>query len=449
MEGPFRIAGAVYRLSRMCVYTVSSDQKGIPILFSPRLLRLIEQLGGLPAARELADRLQPSGERPASRPRLGRASAERVRAWWGDRPGADAIADAASLDALDTYAGNIENMIGTVKLPVGVAGPLRVNGLHASGDYLVPLATTEAALVASYARGAEVVTRAGGAAAALLTHGVVRSPAFVFADMGDAGRFIAWAAAQADALQAAAEATTRHGRLEAIDPFLDNDTVFLVCRYATGDASGQNMVTIATEAMCRHIAAHCPVPIRHWFVEGNFSGDKKASYLGLLTGRGRKVSASVTIPDELVERLLHVSPERMLDYARVAQLGAMLSGQIGAQGHYANGLAALYIATGQDAACVAESAVGFTRMERRDGGLFMSVTLPNILVGAVGGGTGLPSQSAALDLMGLRGPGHAGALAEVAASLALAGEISIMAAIAAGEFTRAHHKLARGRPASA
>lgn len=338
-------------------------------------------------------------------------------------------------------------MVGTVKLPLGIAGPLRVNGLHASGDYLVPLATTEAALVASYARGAEVVTRSGGAAAALLSEGVVRSPAFVFADMGDAGRFIAWAAAEAQALARAAEATTRNGRLEAIDPYLDNDTVFLVCRYTTGDASGQNMVTIATEAMCRRIAETCPVPIRHWFVEGNFSGDKKASYLGLLTGRGRKVSASVVMPDAVVTRLLHVTPERMLDYARVAQLGAMLSGQIGAQGHYANGLAALYIATGQDAACVAESAVGFTRMERRDGGLFMSVTLPNILVGTVGGGTGLPSQAAALDLMGLRGNGNAAALAEVAAALALAGEISIMAAIAAGEFTRAHHKLARGQAA--
>ena len=157
------------------------------------------------------------------------------------------------------------------------------------------------------------------------------------------------------------------------------------------------------------------------------------------------MSASVTIPEAMVERCLHVGIDRMLDYARVAQLGAMLSGQIGAQGHYANGLAALYLATGQDAACVAESAVGFTRMERRDGGLFMSVTMPNLLVGSVGGGTSLPSQSACLDLMGLKGAGNAAALAEVTASLCLAGEISIMAAIASGEFTRAHHRLARNR----
>lgn len=399
------------------------------------------------AAPGLAARLNADAEAtPAARLRISRrASAEQVQAWWAGRSGAGAIADDVSLADLERYRGTVENFVGTVKVPVGIAGPLRVNGLHASGDYLVPLATTEAALVASFSRGAEVITRAGGAAAALLSDAVVRTPAFVFDGLGDAGRFIAWAVEQSEHLAAAANSTTRHGRLEAIDPYVDSDTVFLVCRYATGDAAGQNMVTIATEEMCQYIVAHCPVPMRRWFIEGNFSGDKKASYLGLLTGRGRKVSASVVIPDELVGRLLHTTPEAMLDYSRVAQLGALLSGQIGAQGQYANGLAALYIATGQDAACVAESATGFTRMERREGGLFMSVTLPNLLVGTVGGGTGLPSQSAALDLMGLRGTGKAPAFAEVAGALVLAGEISIMAAIAASEFTRAHQRLARGR----
>jgi hydroxymethylglutaryl-CoA reductase (NADPH) len=147
----------------------------------------------------------------------------------------------------------------------------------------------------------------------------------------------------------------------------------------------------------------------------------------------------------VIGALLQTTSEKMLAYARVAAMGAQLSGQIGAQGHFANGLAALYIATGQDAACVAESAVGFTRMEPREGGLYMAVTLPNLMVGTVGGGTGLPTQRAALEMMGLYGTGKAGALAEVAASLCLAGEISIMAAIAAGHFTRAHERLARAR----
>lgn len=336
-------------------------------------------------------------------------------------------------------------MIGTIKVPVGIAGPLRINGLHARGDFLVPLATTEAALVASYARGADIVTRAGGASAALLSEGIVRSPAFVFADIVEAGSFVAWAAENAAMLRAGAESTTRHGKLEAIDPVIDNDTVFLVCRYTTGDAAGQNMATIATDALCRAAVDACPIKPRSWFIEGNLSGDKKASWLGLIGGRGRKVSASVVIPEALVERHLHVSIDRMLDYAQVAQIGASMSGQIGAQGHYANGLAAFYIATGQDAACVAESAVGSTRMERRDGELFMAVTLPNILVGSVGGGTGLPSQAAALDLLGLAGDGQGAALAEVVACLCLAGEISIMGAIAAGDFARAHSRLARGR----
>ena len=410
---------------------------------------MLDRLGGLSAAAAVRARLAPRVEPAPPRFRVARtANAKTIAAWWGDRAdpaGRDALADPHTVATLPAYAANIENMIGTVKLPVGVAGPLRVNGLHAQGDYVVPLATTEAALVASYARGADLITRAGGAAAAMLSEGVLRSPAFLFADMVDAGTFVGWAAANAERLRAAAEATTRHGKLEAIEPFIDNDTVFLVCRYTTGDAAGQNMVTIATDALCRAVLEGCPVQPRAWFIEGNFSGDKKASYLGLITGRGRKVSASVVIPEALVRRCLHVGIDRMLDYARVAQLGAMLSGQIGAQGHYANGLAAFYIATGQDAACVAESAVGFTRMERRDDGLFMSVTLPNLLVGSVGGGTGLPAQRAALELMGLAGAGKAAALAEVAASLCLAGEISIMAAIAAGDFTRAHHSLARTR----
>lgn len=356
-----------------------------------------------------------------------------------------AVADPDTLRDLARYGANIENMVGTVKLPVGIAGPLRINGANARGDFLVPLATTEAALVASYARGAEVATLAGGVTAALTFEGVMRAPGFVFADMLESGLFVEWVAQNADALKSAADATSRHGRLASIEPFVDNDAVFLQCRFTTGDAAGQNMVTIATDALCRHLVDACPVKPRHWFIEANFSGDKKGTFLGLLRGRGRKVTASVVLPAELVEKKLHCSVEQMLAYARLAQLGALMSGQIGAQGHYANGLAAFYIATGQDAACVAESAVGISRMEQRDGGLFVSATLPNILVGSVGGGTSLPSQSAGLHILGLAGPGKAAALAEVVAAVCLAGEISIIAALAAGDFVRAHHSLARTR----
>ncbi|WP_241484053.1 hydroxymethylglutaryl-CoA reductase [Ruegeria sp. ANG-R] len=357
----------------------------------------------------------------------------------------EAIADRATVEDAETYGTNIENFIGTVKLPVGVIGPLRLNGMNANGDFHVPLATTEAALVASYARGAYAATRAGGVSTAVLYEGVLRTPAFVFESLLKAGQFVDWVVTNVETLKSAAEATTRHGRLISLEPFIDTNVVFLICRYTTGDAAGQNMVTIATDALCQAIADSCPVALENWYVEGNFSGDKKASALGLVTGRGRKVSASVTLPAEIVEKTLGTTVEAMLDYGRVANLGAHLSGQFGAQAHYANGLAALYIATGQDAACVAESAMGVTRMEPRGDDLFCSVTLPNILVGSVGGGTGLPSQAAALNILGLRGNGCGTALAEVVAATCLCGEISIVAAIAAGHFTRAHESLARQR----
>jgi hydroxymethylglutaryl-CoA reductase (NADPH) len=355
------------------------------------------------------------------------------------------IADSRTVETAERYSKNIENFIGTAKVPVGVIGPLRINGIHANGEFFVPLATSEAALVASYGRGADIITSAGGATAVMVSESVLRTPAFVFHDVLQAGLFIEWIVSNAEALRSVAEATTRYGKLVLIEPVIDNEVVFLLCRYTTGDASGQNMVTIATHALCLHVEANTPIKPRHWFLEANFSGDKKASYLGLLTGRGRKVTASVLIPDELVKRKLHTSVERILEYGKVANLGALLSGQLGAQAHYANGLAALYIATGQDAACVAESATGYTRMDHRDGGIFISVTLPNILVGSVGGGTSLPSQSAALNILGLKGPGKAAALAEVAAVHCLCGEISIIGAMAAGHFARAHHRLARER----
>jgi hydroxymethylglutaryl-CoA reductase (NADPH) len=357
----------------------------------------------------------------------------------------DALADPLTLANTDRFSANIENFIGTVKIPVGIIGPLRINGLNAHGDYHVPMATTEAALVASYARGAYAATKSGGISTALLYEGVIRTPAFVFQNLLEAGMFVEWVVREIEPLKAVAESTTRYGKLVSVEPTIDNNVVFLICRYTTGDAAGQNMVTIATNAMCEAIAARCSVPVKAWYIEGNLSGDKKASFLGLVTGRGRKVSASVTLKAEIVEKALGTTVQAMLDYGQIANLGSLLSGQLGAQAHYANGLAALYLATGQDAACVAESAMGITRMERRGEDLFCSVTMPNILVGSVGGGTGLPSQSAGLNILGLKGAGHGAALAEVTAATCLCGEISIVAAIAAGDFTRAHENLARHR----
>lgn len=362
------------------------------------------------------------------------------------------LCDERTLAHAGLYEQNIENFVGTVKLPVGLAGPLRVNGLFASGDYCVPLATTEAALVASYHRGALLLTEAGGCTAALLAEGVSRAPGFAFPSLREAGKFVAWAMTRVDDFREAAEATTRHGKLVDMKVTVEGNHVYLDFEYTTGDAAGQNMVTIATEAVCQYILAHSPVAPEYHFVEANLSGDKKASARSFLSVRGKKVTAEVTLPGRLVRRRLHTAPLAMERYWRMSALGGVMSGTIGVQGHYANGLAALYIACGQDAACVSESAVGVTRFEcihngpgEEDDELYAAVTLPNLIVGTVGGGTGLPTQRACLEMLGLSGPGNARALAEVCAALALAGELSIIGALAAGDFARAHHRLARGR----
>ncbi len=175
------------------------------------------------------------------------------------------------------------------------------------------------------------------------------------------------------------------------------------------------------------------------------SGDKKASWISFQSVRGRKATAEAVIPAAVIERRLHCTVEDMLHYYQFAATGGVMSGTFGIQGHLANALAALYIACGQDAACVAESAVGVTRLEGRGSDLYVSLTLPNLIVGTVGGGTHLPTAQACLEIMGLAGSGHANALAEVCVGIALAGEISLIGAMAAGEFTRAHQRLARGK----
>jgi hydroxymethylglutaryl-CoA reductase (NADPH) len=346
----------------------------------------------------------------------------------------------------ESFKRNIEHFIGTVKVPVGLAGPLRVNGLFAHGDYYVPLATTEAALVASYSRGCHLLTEAGGCTAVLLNEGVSRAPGFAFHNLREAGMFVFWATEHIEDFRHAAEATTRFGKLTNLRISLEGNYVFLNFEFFTADASGQNMVTLATAAICEYIERNCPVRPRHYFLEANMSGDKKASAQSFLLVRGRKVSAEAILPSELIHKLMRTSPEHLVNFWRMSAMGGVLSGTMGLQGHYANGLAALYLACGQDVACVAESAVGVTRFEVIEGGdLYASVTLPNIMVGTVGGGAGLPSQKACLDILGLSGPGKAHALAEVCAGLCLAGELSIMSALCSGDFSRAHRLLARGK----
>lgn len=398
---------------------------------------------------EIVDRLSPRIDpRPHRFPGGTRADSASIARRWEALNAGDASRDllcgGESVVSPETYERNIENFIGTVQIPVGIAGPLRVNGIFAHGDFHVPLATTEAALVASYHRGACLVTAAGGAASALVNESLNRSPAFAFETLAEAGQFLQWTLTRLDRFREIVATSSRHARLLEIGATGEGNHIYLNLEFTTGDAAGQNMVTLATQKVCDYMLEHTPVRPRRSYVEGNLSGDKKASAQAFNGLRGKKVIAEVKLPAALVERHLHATPKEMEDYWRMSSMGGVLSGTIGVQGHFANGLAALFIACGQDPACVAECAVGVTRFEVcDDGALYAAVTLPSLMVGTVGGGTALPTQRACLDLLGLAGDGKSGALAEVAGALILAGELSIIGAMAAGHFARAHERRAR------
>ncbi len=300
--------------------------------------------------------------------------------------------------------------------------------------------------MASYNRGARLLTSAGGCNARVVAEGVSRTPVFAFSDLVQAQEFARFVDANAGLLSDAVSSVTRHGKLLSTSCLIEGNHVYVDLQFTTGDASGQNMVTFASDSICKLILEHSPVTPRHWFLEANFSGDKKSTAKSLGHVRGKRVVADIIIPRALVEEQLHTTPERMVEYWYAGAIGGVMSGTTGIQGHFANGLAALYLACGQDVACVAESATGITRLEtNEEGDLYASVTLPNIMVGTVGGGTSLPSAKACLDILGLAGSGNSAALAEVCASIVLAGELSIIGAFCSGDFAMAHHALSRGQ----
>jgi hydroxymethylglutaryl-CoA reductase (NADPH) len=345
----------------------------------------------------------------------------------------------------DELRGNIEQFIGMTQIPTGLIGPLRINGLHAHGDFYVPLATSEGALVASYNRGARLITRSGGASCLTTIAQVQRAPGFVFDSIAEAGNFAAWASGEFERFREVAATRTRHGKLIDLHVHMEARTVYLLFSYNTGDAAGQNMVTLCTDAICQDLVVRTPVAPRQWFLESNLSGDKKATVLSFLNTRGRKVMAEVTVPRELVERYLHTSPERICDYWRLSFIGGVQSGSIGVTGHFANGIAAMFLACGQDVACVSEVAVGTNRFELTEAGdLYCAVDLPSLISGTVGGGTRLPTAAECLRLLGCEGSGTAPKFAEICAAVVLGGELSIAGAMSAGHFARAHEHL--GRP---
>ena len=341
-------------------------------------------------------------------------------------------------------AGNIESLVGFARIPVGVIGPLRINGTAAHGDFYVPLATTEGALVASFQRGARLISESGGATAICLHEVVTRGPAFAFNNAIEAGRFLSWVIENSDDLGRAVESTSKHARLLDVTPSLVGKEVFLLFQFSTGDAAGQNMVTLATEAICRQLIESAPVKPLAWFVEANLSGDKKATHLAFQLSRGKRVVSEVTVSAALVQKFLHTTPGQIKRYWEMAMLGSLQSGSIGMQGHVANGLTAMFMACGQDVACVSEAAVGLTRFDVTPAGdLYLSLTLPDVIVGTVGGGTNLPTARECLDMLGCAGAGQARKFAEICGATALAGELSIAGALAAGEFSAAHATFGR------
>jgi hydroxymethylglutaryl-CoA reductase (NADPH) len=347
----------------------------------------------------------------------------------------------------ETLRGSIEQYVGMAQVPVGMIGPLRINGLHAHGDYYVPLATSEGALIASYHRGSRLASRAGGVSAITTTEQVQRAPGFAFATLAEAAHFAAWVTGRFEVLEQVAARKTSHGRLTDLKAHVEANHVFLIFDFHTADASGQNMVTLCAAEMCEDILAHTPVQPRHWFLEANMSGDKKATVLSFLNTRGRHAMAEVVLPRDLVEDGLHTKPERMCDYWRMSFVGGAQTGSIGVSGHVANGLAALFIACGQDAACVSEASVGITRLELTpEGDLYAGVTLPNLIVGTVGGGTKLPTARECLSILHCEGDGKASKFAEICAATVLAGELSIVGALCAGDFASAHERLGRAGP---
>ena len=337
-------------------------------------------------------------------------------------------------------------MIGFTRIPVGVIGPLRINGTHARGDFYIPMATTEGSLVASYHRGAQIISHAGGVSTVCLTESVSRAPFFRFANIGEAGQFVRWVQERFDSLQEIVQQTSSHCQLLDVQTTINGRDLYIGFEFKTGDASGQNMVTFATEAICHELLATFPVKPECWYLESNMSGDKKATMQALLYARGKKVIAETRISENLVRKYLKTSPAEIVRCYEECMVGGLQVGSIGGTAHAANALTAIFLACGQDVAAISEAAIGLTRLGlTTENELYASISLPNLIVGTVGGGTGLPVAAECLEMIGCQGDGKSRKFAEVCAATALAGEISVGGALASGKFASAHAQYGRKR----
>ncbi len=345
-----------------------------------------------------------------------------------------------------TLPGNIENFFGVAQVPIGLAGPLLVNGEHAQGEFFVPLATTEGTLVASYNRGMKLCRAAGGVTATVIDDRMQRAPVFTFGNAREARAFGEWLTAHFDEIAAAAQTTTSSGRLIDIQQFSASKLLYTRFNYTTGDAAGQNMTGKATFAACAWIKQNYPGEL-HFLLEGQFATDKKTSVVNMLHTRGKRVVAEITLPAALVEEQMHVSTDKLFSARMKGQLGSIMSVTNNNGNHSANGITAMFIATGQDVANVAESSAmyGFSEL-LPNGDFYASVTLPSLIIATYGGGTGLATQREGLEMLGCYGAGGVRKLAEIMAATVLAGELSLGSAVVAEEWVQAHDDLGRNRP---
>lgn len=341
--------------------------------------------------------------------------------------------------------GNIENFTGVAQVPIGFAGPLTVNGEHAQGDFIIPLATTEGTLVASYNRGMKVLNLSGGVKCTVQDDCMQRAPVFIFESAREARDFRNWVQEQIESIRDAAEATSSVAKLIYIDPYLASKFCYLRFNYSTGDAAGQNMVGRATFAACSWILEN-NTTIQRFFLESNLATDKKASQVNIMHTRGKRVTAECTIPRDVLVQHMRVEPESLFFHAGVANVGSILSGANNNGLHSPNGITAMFIATGQDVANVAESSAGIVYTDLApDGSLYLSITIPSLIVATHGGGTGLPTQRECLGVLGCVGRGKVHKFAEIVAGVVLAGEISLASAISSLDWVSSHEKYGRNR----
>ncbi len=337
--------------------------------------------------------------------------------------------------------GIIENNIGYMKIPMAVAGPMQLDGQYAKGEFFVPICTLEGTLAISMTRGMYASSISGGIRVRHVKQELSRAPVFIFEDLNDSFEFMRWIDEHYDDIKKVAESTTRHGKLLRVDQYPVQNYVILDMILDTGNAAGQNMVTLAAKVACDYIKEQTG----HSFIlESGFNSDKKASSRNMIMGRGHSVLAEVTLTHSIMKRFLGITAK---DVERFQQIGPTITTMAGTSGchlHVSNALTAIYLATGQDTACVAENAMGHFLTEQVEHGIKCRLTLPSLTIGTIGGGTRLLPQQQNLEFLGCNDGDHsARKLAEIIGASALALEISLMSAIASDTFAMAHMKYGR------